>query len=190
VVVLALACLAVAPEREAPAAAVRRTLDRAERLARGEGTREQKLESLREIAGRLVDTRAMGRRALGTVLASRPPTEQEQFFALFDEFILRAYLQRLLLFRKPDFRIAGGHVDGDAALVETRIHTRKDAFAVDYPMRRRDGRWWAVDVVVEGVSLAENYGDQFRSVLRSRSFGELLELMRRKVRHYRRRDAS
>ena len=40
------------------------------------------------------------------------------------------------------------------------------------------------------ISLSDNYRDQFRSLLRTRSFDELLELMRRKLRRYRAGDAE
>jgi ABC-type transporter MlaC component len=36
-------------------------------------------------------------------------------------------------------------------------------------------------VIVEGMSLSENYREQFSSLLRGRSFEELLDLMRRKT---------
>jgi phospholipid transport system substrate-binding protein len=53
---------------------------------------------------------------------------------------------------------------------------------VDYEMRERDGRWLATDVIVEGISLSDNYKSQFHDLLRDRSFAELLDLMRTKTR--------
>ena len=49
-------------------------------------------------------------------------------------------------------------------------------------MRERDGRWLATDVIVEGISLSDNYKSQFHDLLRDRSFAELLDLMRTKTR--------
>ena len=43
----------------------------------------------------------------------------------------------------------------------------------------------ATDVIVEGISLSDNYYEQFSSLLRGRSFEELLDLMRRKTRRLR-----
>jgi ABC-type transporter MlaC component len=68
--------------------------------------------------------------------------------------------------------------------------TRKDVYHVTYEMRREGGRWLATNIIVEGVSLTSNYASQFASVLRDRSFEELLELMRRKVRGYRNPDGA
>jgi phospholipid transport system substrate-binding protein len=67
-------------------------------------------------------------------------------------------------------------------IVRTRIVTAKDEYHVDYEMREREGRWLATDVIIEGISLTDNYRSQFASLLRDRSFPELLDLMRRKTR--------
>jgi phospholipid transport system substrate-binding protein len=159
-------------------------------LVASEGTREEKLESLRELARELVDSQAMGRRALQRVLSAQEPKAQREFFDLFGEFIVRAYLQRLLFFRDPEFGFGRPRVEGEAVLVKTRIITRKDDYYVDYEMHRNNGRWMAADIIVEGVSLADNYGEQFESVLRNRSFEELLDLMRRKLHRLRESDDS
>ena len=110
----------------------------------------------------------------------------EVYFELFDHVIVRAYLQKLLLFRKPHFGYyRKPRPEGDVVMVGTKIITSKDDYFVDYEMRQRDGRWFATDVIVEGISLSDNYHAQFSSLLRGRSFDELLDLMRRKTRRLR-----
>jgi phospholipid transport system substrate-binding protein len=134
------------------------------------------------VARDILDTRAMGRRAIGDVLAAQPPEKQEEYLDLFDHVMVRAYLQKLLLFRNPRFGYGKPRREGDAMIVGTKIITSKDEYNVHYEMRERDGRWVATDVIVEGISLTENYKAQFASLLRDRSFEELLDLMRRKTR--------
>jgi phospholipid transport system substrate-binding protein len=178
--VLAPALLGAAPADEA-LAVVRKTLAAALEIVRAGGTRDEKLVSLRAVARDMLDTRAMGRRALGDVLAAQPPQQQEEYLELFDHLIVRAYLQKLLLFRNPRFSYQPPRRDGDVVIVRTKIVTPKDEYQVDYEMREREGRWVATDVIVEGIGLTENYREQFSSLLRDRSFAELLDLMRRKT---------
>ncbi|HBZ70170.1 MAG TPA: hypothetical protein DEP35_10715 [Deltaproteobacteria bacterium] len=173
------------PPPESPSAAVRRTLDKASVLAATDLTREQRLEALRGVVRELLDTRAMGRQAIGPLLWERSQDEQEEFLELFDELILRSYLQKLFLFRNPKFRFAREERRGDTATVRTELVTSKDVYDVTYEMHRKGDRWLATNIVVEGVSLTSNYASQFASVLRDRSFEELLELMRQKVSGYR-----
>lgn len=182
---------AVADARSHPAArAVRVTLEAAEDAVAGEGTRNEKLIALRAIARTLFDTEAMGRVALGDVLTEQPIESRQAFYALYDEFVVRAYLQKLLFFRNPRFGFAPTEERGDDVLVRTRIRTDKDDYFVDYVLAERDGRWLATDIMVEGVSLSRNHGEQFRSLLRHESFDELLERMRRKVDRQRQREAA
>ena len=171
---------AAAPEE--PVAAVKRTLDAALAIAQASGSRDENLAALRTVARGFLDTQAMGRRAIGDALAAQPKEQQAEYLALFDELIVRAYLQKLLLFRAPRFSYGDARRSGDAVLVTTRIATSKDEFRVDYEMRERDGRWLATDVIVEGISLSDNYKSQFHDLLRDRSFAELLDLMRTKTR--------
>jgi phospholipid transport system substrate-binding protein len=188
--VLALPLLLAPMTAEGPLDPVQATLARARMVVLGDASRDEQLSALHILARELLDTRAIGQRAMGPTLAAQPAGQQEEFFELFDEFIVRAYLRRLILFRNPRFAFRPVREEGDAALVKTKILTANDEFYVDYEMRRRDGRWLATDVVVEGISLRSNYSEQFASVLKNRTFEELLELMRRKLHVLEERDSS
>ncbi len=165
-----------------PVTVVRNTLHAALEIAHAGGTQDEQLISLRAVARGILDTRAMGRQAIGDVLAAQPAERQEEYFDLFDQLIVRAYLQKLLLFRNPRFGYREPRSQGDVMIVGTKIVTAKDEYHVDYEMKQRDGRWVATDVIVEGISLTDNYRAQFSSLLRDRSFDELLDLMRRTAR--------
>jgi phospholipid transport system substrate-binding protein len=178
--VLAPAIPAAPPPSEA-VAAIRTTLDAALGIARAGGTREENLTKLRAVARDILDTRTMGRRALGDVLAKQPAEQQEEYLKLFDEVMVRAYLSKLLLFRDPRFGYGDPRPRGDGLVVPTTIATAKDEYHVDYEMRDREGRWVATDVLVENISLTDNYKSQFAQLLHDRSFAELLDLMRKKV---------
>lgn len=183
--VLVLPSVGAAAPTEGPTATVRDALSRATAVSSAEQTREAQLERLRGLARELVDTRAMGQLALGGAFTDRTTAQQEEFLRLFDELIVRAYLQKLLLFRDPQFRFRSEDRRGEVVMVVTQIVSGGDTYEVGYEMRQADERWLATDIVVEGISLTSSYSDQFASVLRTRSFDELLELMRRKVDHFR-----
>jgi len=182
---LVLAAPAGAADSDAALAVIRKTLGATQGIVNGEGTRDEKLAALRSVAQGILDTRAMGERAMGHELASQTPEQQAEYFELFDHLMVRAYLSKLLLFREPRFAYRTPQPEGDFVLVRTKIVTGRDAYDVDYEMVDRDGRWAAADVIVEGLSLSDNYRDQFASLLRGRNFEELLGLMRRKTRRLR-----
>jgi len=170
--------------------AVRDTLDKARAIVLRDDSHEQKLTALHELARHLMDTREMGRRAIGSAFSAQPAAKQEEFLNLFDELIVRSYLQKLLFFRKPQFAFGEEEVGHETVIVHTRILTDKDEFFVDYDMHQREGAWVASDVVIEHISLTQNYAQQFQELLRSRSFDDLLELMRGKVAGLRAKSSS
>jgi phospholipid transport system substrate-binding protein len=45
----------------------------------------------------------------------------------------------------------------------------------------KDGKWKVYDVVVENVSLVQNYRTQFNDILSSKTPEQLLEILRKKV---------
>src|SRR5262249_352312 len=170
--------------------AVRDTLDKARAGVRPDGSHEQRPPARPRLARHRTGTRTMGPKATAPPLPEQPAAKQEEFFNLFDELIVRSYLQKLLFFRQPRFAFGQEETAQDTVIVNTRILTDKDEFFVNYEMHQRDGTWLASDVVIENISLTQNYAQQFQELLRSRSFDDLLELMRGKVAGLRAKAAS
>ena len=49
-----------------------------------------------------------------------------------------------------------------------------------YRMHRRDGRWLAYDVTIEGISLVGNYRAQFNKIIQTSSHAGLVAALRAK----------
>ena len=166
---------------DGPLAATRNALERSNAIVRGGGDRKEKLLALRDVLRDFLDTEALARLAAGKHLEGRTPEETKEFLDLFREMFIRTYVQRLLLFDGPDFAYGEERVTGDSATVGTEIVTKRDRFAVDYTLRRTGAGWRATDILVEQVSLAQNFRAQFDSALAKDSFQGLLERLRKKV---------
>ena len=169
------------PAAEGPRAVTRQALERSNTIVRGSGDRQQKLLALRDVLRDFLDTEALARLAAGKHLDGRTPEETAEFLRLFRELFIRTYVQRLLLFDAPDFAYGEERVTGDTATVDTEIVTPRDRFAVDYTLRHTESGWRATDILVEQVSLAQNFRAQFDTALAKSSFQDLLELLRKKV---------
>jgi phospholipid transport system substrate-binding protein len=166
---------------DSPRAVTRRALEQSNTIVRGSGDRQQKLLALRDVLRDFLDTEALARLAAGKHLDGRTPEETAEFLRLFRELFIRTYVQRLLLFDAPDFTYGEERVTGDTATVGTEIVTPRDRFAVDYTLHHTESGWRATDIMVEQVSLAQNFRAQFDTALAKSSFQDLLELLRKKV---------
>ena len=169
------------PASDGPLALTRSVLERSNAIVRGGGDRKQKLLALSDLLREFLDTDALARLAAGKHLEGRTPEETAEFLRLFRELFIRTYVQRLLLFDAPDFAYGDERITGDSATVGTEIVTPHDRFAVAYSFRRTPAGWRATDILVEQVSLAQNFRAQFDSALAKDSFQALLERLRKKV---------
>ena len=177
--VLTLAVPVVADD--GPMARTRQVLEQSSVIVKGPGDRKQKLTALSDLLRDYLDTEALARLAAGKHLEGRSDAEVKEFLSLFHEFFVRTYTQRLLLFDAPDFAYGAETVNGDTARVATEVVTSGDRFAVDYKLRKTPSGWRAVDIDVEGVSLAGNFRSQFDTAVAKDSFQGLLDRLRAKV---------
>ena len=62
--------------------------------------------------------------------------------------------------------------------VYTTLIRANETIPVDYLLRRSGHGWILYDVIVDGVSILENYKTQFAQVIRTHSFDYLLNRMK------------
>lgn len=138
-------------------------------------------EAIRTAAAPVFDWREMASRALGLHWQQRTEAERAEFVRVFGELIHRSYIAQLERYSGEAIKYVGERVEGDLAMVNTRFVTKQTKeIPVDYRLINRDGRWRVYDVVVEGVSLVNNYRSQFDKVIRTASYPELLKRLRDK----------
>jgi len=142
-------------------------------------------DKILEIVYDYVDFREMGMRCLGLHWKRQPPAKREEFLNLFEDLLFNTYIDRVDTYTCGNEKIAYDEEEVRArkyALVKTRVVGYQNTdIPVNYRMKLKNGEWKVYDVVVEGVSLVENYRGQFNSILSRNSFDELLERMRGKA---------
>ena len=63
----------------------------------------------------------------------------------------------------------------------TRLVSAKTEIPMDYRMINKAGRWYAYDIIADGVSLVKNYRSQFDKIIRSDSYDELVTRLRNRT---------
>jgi len=138
--------------------------------------------ALRKIADDIFDWEETAKRSLGTHWQQRTAAERDEFVRLFADLLERSYMSKIELYDGEKIGYAGDTIEGDQAIVRTKLLNRHgNEMGVNYKMRRRDGeRWKVYDVEIEGVSLIANYRTQFNNILRRTSYPELVRVLRAK----------
>ncbi len=183
---LALACATCLASSGALAAAgpleqTRSTLEQTRAIVDSDRTHNDKLAALSALLSKFLDTDTMGRAALDRHWSAFSASQQKEFLTLFRELFQRTYVQKLLLFERPDFGYVGERLlDATTAQVDTKIITPRDEFAVAYRMRREGERWLATDIQIEDLSLTTNFRRQLDRLLTAGSPADVLDRMRKK----------
>lgn len=144
----------------------------------------QARDDVRDLARGLFDGRRAARRALAAEWDDRTAAERDEFAHLFTNALERTWLAmvkaRLPRDRPPEIRIVDEQIgDGDAALVRTRIRTRDDDhLPLEYVMSGAGGTWRIHDVVIDDVSLVDNFRAQFARIGRTSSYAEIASRLR------------
>jgi phospholipid transport system substrate-binding protein len=124
----------------------------------------------------------MARRALGPEWRRHTPEEQKEFVKLFTDLLEQAYLKQIESYKDQKVRYQKYREDSSYAQVDTKIVDHKgQEFSVNYRLHNMNGDWKVYDVVVEEISLVNNYRAQFSRVLASSSYQELVHRMKDKT---------
>jgi phospholipid transport system substrate-binding protein len=125
------------------------------------------------------DFSEMAKRSLGPHWTALNANERREF--------IDAYAQMLLRFFGRSVRAAGDETieyqrevrDGILASVETKVVSgSRDDFAIDYRLHDIDGQWKVYDVVIDHISIVNNYRAQFERVIAKSSVKDLLQRMK------------
>lgn len=141
----------------------------------------ERQERLHKIAEQVFDWQEMARRALAIHWRERTPQEQQEFVRLFRDLVEGTYINRLesSIQEKREIQYVGEQVDGSRAVVKTNVVTRRNQqVPIEYRLQKADGRWLIYDVLVEGISLVNNYRSQFNRIITSSSYNDLVQKMK------------
>ena len=115
-------------------------------------------------------------------MARRTAEEQKEFVALFTKLLERAYLNTSESYNGEKVQYLNERAENSGAQVDTKITDNKGReFSVNYRLHDVNGDWKIYDVVVEDVSLVNNYRAQFSRVLAKSSYAELVNTMKETI---------
>lgn len=150
-------------------------------LKKPEKTAQRRAE-IRKTVSQRFDFAEMAKRSLAQNWKKRTPEEQKEFVALFTDLVENAYITKIEKYQDEKIFYTGEKVEGTYAQVKTNVETSKGVETpIEYRLMREGNQWMAYDVLIEGVSLVNNYRNQFNSILRSGSYEELVKRLRNKT---------
>lgn len=115
--------------------------------------------------------------------ASADAASQEKFVAEFQRMVRNSSAKRLELYRADStvYEPAKLKKNGEEASVVAHLWNKGKESVLEYKMSQVNGNWKAWDLVIDDLSTARNYKEQFGQILKNKSFAELIDIISKKA---------
>ena len=149
---------------------------------KGESSKKVRKEKIREISKKMFDFNELSKRTLSNHWRKLNPEQQQEFVRLYTSLLEDAYADKILSYTNEKIIFDKEIMLSDKmAEVQSIVRRRTAEIPIHYRVLLKDGTWRVYDVVIEGVSLINNYRSQFREILAKDSPEALLDTLRKKV---------
>lgn len=179
--------LAVAPVHAGPPTdAMKVTIDEVLRILREKELKQpakadERRQQLEKVVGSRFDYHEMSRRALGAPWNQLSDHERQEFVSLFQTLLTNSYADKVEAYSGEGVQYLNERLENNGyAEVRTKVLSGKTEIPLDYRLVNKSDDWRVYDVVVDGVSLVNNYRGQFTKILRASSYSDLVEQLRKK----------
>jgi phospholipid transport system substrate-binding protein len=178
--------LAVSPGYAgAPTDSMRVTIDEVLRILREKelkqpGKADERRQQLERVVGARFDYLEMSKRALGAPWNGLSDQERQEFVELFRTLLTNSYADKIESYSGEGVQYLNERTEKDYAEVRTKVLSGKTEIPLDYRLINKANDWRVYDVVIDGVSLVNNYRGQFTKILRTTSYADLVDQLRKK----------
>jgi phospholipid transport system substrate-binding protein len=143
--------------------------------------RDERIGQLRNVVYPLFDFPEMAKRSLGRHWRRRSQVEREEFIGLFTELLEKNYAGKIVNYSGEKIIFTRETVEEYYAQVDSKLIGKKEQeYSVKYKLWRVDEGWKIYDVVVENISLVNNYRAQFNRIIRQSSYEDLIKRIEQK----------
>ncbi|MBI4528998.1 MAG: ABC transporter substrate-binding protein [Deltaproteobacteria bacterium] len=169
-----------------PTDKIRETVDktiailRNPRLKPQDKTKERR-QLLRQAIYPRFDFAEMAKRSLGANWRRRTPQEQREFVAIFTDLLENSYVTSIESYSGEKYTYTKESVSKEYAEVDSKFNNKQgEEISIIYKLYLVNGDWKVYDVVVENISLVNNYRSQFNRVIANSSYEELVRRLKQK----------
>ncbi len=184
---LTLTCFSIRANAGEPTDQVKETVDAVMKILSDKELKKPEKEkerrtSIRQTVIKRFDFEEMAKRSLAAHWKDRTPAEQKEFVVLYSDLLENTYIKKIERYENEKVVYHDERVDGDYAAVKTKIVDKKGlSIPVEYRIIKKKDKWEVYDIIIEGVSLVNNYRTQFNQIIRSGSYNDLVKRLREKV---------
>ena len=160
---------------------VQSTVNRASKILSKNISKEEKMNSLKNIAKETVDIRGVGFYSLGSARKNLSDDQKKKYFNLFEDYFLKSFSSRLSEYTNPKIEVQNKKIiNKNYTMVNSILVSTKDRPEVKIDWRvytKNPDNPLIRDLIIEGLSLARTQKEEFSSILNSNN-GDINALFR------------
>lgn len=142
--------------------------------------RDERRKLLEKAVGDRFSYEEMAKRSLAAQWTKLNESERKEFVDLFKSLLSRTYADKIESYSGEPVQYVNERNQEGYAEVRTKVISGKAEIPLDYRLMNKSEDWQVYDVVIDGISLVNNYRGQFAKIIRSSSYADLVETLRKK----------
>ncbi|MBW8890313.1 MAG: ABC transporter substrate-binding protein [Fibrobacteres bacterium] len=162
-----------------PVAIIKKKDAELQKMLRDKGASKDRLKVL--ING-IFDFEELGKRALGPeTWKTMTPDQQKRFVKAFREMVENASVRKLEAYESDSSTYEAPEIANGKASVTAHVWNKGTESVVTYKLLAEDSTWKAWDLIIDDLSTARNYGDQFKTILKTSNIDGLIAKLEKKA---------
>ncbi len=155
------------------------------RSAKSAESIERRNQELDTLVGALLDFEQLSRKSLASHWDGLNEKQRAEFSALLKRLVQKSYRKNLESTLDYSISYVSEKPGSEGVVVHTVARSRKKRRApeivIDYVLVKTGEEWRVLDVTTDGVSLIDNYRNQFNRIIKRNGWDELLNRMRKRL---------
>lgn len=166
-----------------PVAAIKKKDVELQALLKKSSRNAKETERVKALLNDSFNFEELARKSLANdVWKAQDAAAQQKFVAEFQRMVRNSSAKRLEVYRADSTIYEPAKMKGDKdARVIAHLWNKGKESVLEYKMSQVDGNWKAWDLVIDDLSTARNYKDQFSQILKTKSFAELIDVISKKA---------
>ena len=183
-ILIAVACASLmAFAADDPVAAIKKKDTELQALLKKSSHNAKEMERVKSLLNDSFDFELLAKKSLSAKdWNAQDEASQQKFVAEFQRMVRNSSAKRLELYRADSTIYEPAKMKGtEEARVTAHLWNKGKESVLEYKMSIVNGNWKAWDLVIDDLSTARNYKDQFSQILKTKSFAELIDVISKKA---------
>lgn len=152
-------------------------------VLKSKDTQEKKTQRFEKYFLKALDTQTIGKFVLGRYWRTASPEERKDFIAAFTDMALKSWADRFNLYTGQTIVFHGERpAEGENQVyVDSAIQNEPNPVQVIWRVTEKNGEYKIVDIIIEGVSMALSYRNEYTSFLQNKSLPELTQALQKQA---------